>query len=130
MSNQSVTVSRCGGEKKVTVPTGTSVFTQGKGVRGERFGPNNRPRQILQCVCGSLLSLGLGLGLSPPPPEALRDQRHVELRAVEQQWPAHWGGLVLGPVQQLEQTRPDVHRNPHDDALGHSCNHGGWGEGV
>lgn len=60
---------------------------------------------------------------------ALRGQRQVEVGAVEEERPGDGGRLPLGLVQQLEQTRPDVHGYPHDDALGHSCRQGGRGGG-
>lgn len=62
----------------------------------------------------------------------LRGQRQVEVRAVEEQRPGHRHRIPLGLVQQFEQSRPDVHGDPHYDALGHSCKHTGgeraeWG---
>lgn len=53
----------------------------------------------------------------------------MEVGAVEEQRPGHGRRLPLGLVQQLEQSRPNVHGNPHDDALGHSCRHRGGFEG-
>lgn len=52
----------------------------------------------------------------------LCDQRYVEVCAVEEERPLHWSGIPVGLVQQFKQSRPDVHWNPHNDALRHTWN--------
>lgn len=102
---------------------GRLVFTQDKKVCGELVlckPLGNRQQSILLCVswwrCGVVVHS-----------RRLRGQRQVEVGAVEEEWPGHRRRLPLRLVQQLEQSCTDVHGNPHDDALGHSCKQRGGG---
>lgn len=51
----------------------------------------------------------------------------MEVCAVEEERPLHWSGIPVGLVQQFKQSRPDVHWNPHNDALRHTWNRNAGG---